>query len=176
MEGWKHSSGHDSPGRSKCFSGYLKARKYILALVMLMVFIMPCRIYAAELNVPETETDSEGELNGTLDNQSNNFESGSDTISDYSETVGFDDTVSGGDASGSLTRDEIIYLLQSVSVDDTNEVKEDYFPLYESYEDFMESPLYVTRYENEVLKKLEFMQYAQAIMIALLFLLIFRKK
>ena len=51
-----------------------------------------------------------------------------------------------------------------------------YYPLYESYEKFMESPLLVTRYENEVLKKLEFIQYALAISVALLFLLIFKRK
>lgn len=48
--------------------------------------------------------------------------------------------------------------------------------IYTSYEEFMESPLYVTRYENEVLNKLEFIQYALAIIIAALFLLIFKKK
>lgn len=50
------------------------------------------------------------------------------------------------------------------------------YPLYDSYEEFMESPLYVSRYENEILNKLEYIQYAYAIDIALLFLLIFKKK
>lgn len=53
---------------------------------------------------------------------------------------------------------------------------EDLFPVYDTYEAFMESPVYVTRYENELLSRLEFIQYALAIMIALLFLLIFKKK
>lgn len=52
----------------------------------------------------------------------------------------------------------------------------DLFPVYDTYEAFMESPVYVTRYENELLSRLEFIQYALAIMIALLFLLIFKKK
>ncbi len=52
----------------------------------------------------------------------------------------------------------------------------DELPLYESYESFLASPVYVTRYEYEVLNKLEFIQYALAIMIALLFLLFFKKK
>ena len=51
-----------------------------------------------------------------------------------------------------------------------------YYPLYDSYEEFMASPLYVTRYENEVLNRLEFIQYALALLIALIFLLIFRRK
>lgn len=53
---------------------------------------------------------------------------------------------------------------------------EDLFPVYDTYEAFMESPVYVTRFENELLSRLEFIQYALAIMIALLFLLIFKKK
>lgn len=56
------------------------------------------------------------------------------------------------------------------------EPSEDLFPVYDTYEAFMESPVYVTRYENELLSRLEFIQYALAIMIALLFLLIFKKK
>ena len=50
------------------------------------------------------------------------------------------------------------------------------FPVYDTYEEFMESPVYVTRYENELLSRLDFIQYALAIMVALLFLLIFKKK
>lgn len=50
------------------------------------------------------------------------------------------------------------------------------FPVYDTYEEFMESPVYVTRYENELLSRLDFIQYALAIIIALLFLLIFKKK
>ena len=53
---------------------------------------------------------------------------------------------------------------------------EDLFPVYDTYEDFMESPVYVTRYENEFLSRLDFIQYALAIVVALLFLLIFKKK
>ena len=52
----------------------------------------------------------------------------------------------------------------------------DLFPVYDTYEAFMESPVYVTRYEYELLNRLEFIQYALAIVIALLFLLIFKKK
>lgn len=50
------------------------------------------------------------------------------------------------------------------------------FPMYDSYEEFMASPIYVTRYENEILNRLEFIQYALALLIALIFLLIFRRK
>lgn len=50
------------------------------------------------------------------------------------------------------------------------------FPVYDTYEEFMESPVYVTRYENELLSRLDFIQYALAIIVALLFLLIFKKK
>ena len=50
------------------------------------------------------------------------------------------------------------------------------FPVYDTYDEFMESPVYVTRYENELLSRLDFIQYALAIIVALLFLLIFKKK
>lgn len=58
----------------------------------------------------------------------------------------------------------------------SEESSSDLFPVYDTYEAFMESPVYVTRYENELLNRLEFIQYALAIVIALLFLLIFKKK
>lgn len=58
----------------------------------------------------------------------------------------------------------------------SEESSSDLFPGYDTYEAFMESPVYVTRYEYELLNRLEFIQYALAIVIALLFLLIFKKK
>lgn len=48
--------------------------------------------------------------------------------------------------------------------------------VYDNLEEFESSPVYVDRYEYEILKRLEFIQYAAAIIIALLFLLIFRRK
>ncbi len=50
------------------------------------------------------------------------------------------------------------------------------YQVYDTYEEFMSSPVYVTRYENEVLNRLEFIQYALALLVALIFLLIFKKK
>ena len=47
------------------------------------------------------------------------------------------------------------------------------YPLYETFEEFQASPVYVTRYEYEILNKLEFIQYALCFLIALIFLLIF---
>lgn len=74
-----------------------------------------------------------------------------------------------------VASDGTVYYASSIGeVSDASE--EQMFPLYDSFDQFMESPLYVTRYENEVLKKLEYCQYAFAIEIALLFLLIFKKK
>lgn len=58
----------------------------------------------------------------------------------------------------------------------SEESSSDFFPVYDTYEAFMESPVYVTRYENELLSRLDFIQYALAIIVALLFLLIFKKK
>lgn len=47
---------------------------------------------------------------------------------------------------------------------------------YSDFDEFAASPVYVTRYEYELLNRLEFIQYALVIVIALLFLLFFRKK
>ena len=43
-------------------------------------------------------------------------------------------------------------------------------------EEFLQEPIAVDRYQYEILKKLEFMQYAQAIMVTLIFILIFKRK
>lgn len=48
--------------------------------------------------------------------------------------------------------------------------------MYSDLDEFTASPIYVTRYEYEILKKLELIQYALLIMIALLFLLYFKRK
>lgn len=97
--------------------------------------------------------------------------------------------VSGGDYDGTLditpddTQPDAPIPLPSASPDANlldDSAGDSYIPPteieYDTYEEFMESPLYVTRYENEILKKLEYCQYAFAIIIALLFLLIFKRK
>ncbi len=43
-------------------------------------------------------------------------------------------------------------------------------------EAFLQEPIAVDRYQYEILKRMEFMQYAQALMIALIFILIFKRK
>lgn len=104
---------------------------------------------------------------------------GSVSSSDVLDVSGSD--VSGSDVSGSDVSGSNV---PSVSVDvsgsnllfSLEDTFGKYYPMYDSYDEFMESPLLVTRYENEVLNKLEFIQYALAINIALLFLLIFKKK
>lgn len=47
---------------------------------------------------------------------------------------------------------------------------------YATEEEFLSSPATVTRYEYEILKRLEFMQYGALILIGLIFILIFKKK
>lgn len=93
--------------------------------------------------------------------------SGNDLLSDIDSVItDVTEAIIGG-GTGSST---------SVPYTTSTEPSEDLFPVYDTYEAFMESPVYVTRYENELLSRLEFIQYALAIMIALLFLLIFKKK
>ena len=45
---------------------------------------------------------------------------------------------------------------------------EDLFPVYDTYEEFMESPVYVTRCENELLSRLEFIHYGITYVVCLL--------
>ncbi len=75
-------------------------------------------------------------------------------------------TVSGGDLVPPATTlsDAELYSASGISLGE-----------YSTYEEFLSSPVYVTRYEFEILSKLEFIQYALAIIIALLFLLFFKK-
>ena len=98
--------------------------------------------------LPGSEIETVGEIESEIENES--LEAESETLEEASEMP-------------------VIY---SIEVDNAN----DYFPLYDTYEEFMASPLYVTRYEYEILNKLEFIQYALVLLIALIFLLIFRKK
>ena len=72
----------------------------------------------------------------------------------------------------------IIQQLDALAEEDASEVSalDDVYQLYDSYDAFMESPVYVTRYELELLNRLEFIQYALCILIALIFLCIFRRK
>lgn len=93
--------------------------------------------------------------------------SGNDLISDIDSVIADVSEAIIGGGTGSTT---------PVPYTTSEETSEDLFPVYDTYEEFMESPVYVTRYENELLSRLEFIQYALAIVIALLFLLIFKKK
>lgn len=45
-----------------------------------------------------------------------------------------------------------------------------------SLDEFLQEPLAVDRYQYEILKRLEFIQYALAILISLIFVLIFKRK
>lgn len=180
MEEYNHSSGCLSLEGFKCSSRALNFWKYLAlctGLIILFMLLSPFRCEAAEID--STGITSGGETYGTLDSESDSVQSDEgDTLSSSSSETSEMDTqeemssvVSSGDSIDMLDSSE-----SSVIVLSESDLDSDIFPLYDSYEEFMESPIYVTRYQNEILNKLEFIQYASAIMIALLFLLIFKKK
>lgn len=145
---------------------------YAILLLCFMLLVL-CR-FSFPVNAAELRDDLVTEAMETSENTSDlTGEPDVDESPDLS--VSFGDFVVPGGFQAVVSPDGTVYYVSGIGeVPDASE--EQMFPLYDSYEDFMESPLYVTRYENEVLKKLEYCQYAFAIEIALLFLLIFKKK
>lgn len=150
--------------------------RFLFYAILLLCFmlLMLCRfsfpVNAAELRDDLGATDAMEISENTSEVSA---EPGADESPDLSVSSG--DVVLPGGFQTVVASDGTVYYASSIGeVSDASE--EQMFPLYDSYEQFMESPLYVTRYENEVLKKLEYCQYAFAIEIALLFLLIFKKK
>lgn len=131
---------------------------------------------AAEIPAIESETVISADMEGES----------VESVDDTNSVMDGSATVSGGDAGGQI--------LPSDEVDDTTtyvgctcaetlisflEVEaasEEEIPVYETLEEFLASPANVDRYQYEILKRLEFMQYSQMILIGLIFVLIFKKK
>lgn len=154
-----------APDWYSCIKGFVKIC-FVLPAALLMMCVISLPVKAAEL--PAEALEASGDV--------------ADTAEDTDEPNLSDSSVSSGDVTAPegyqtvISADGAVYYVSGLAEDPDASEEINYFPLYDSYEEFMESPLYVTRYENEILKKLEFYQYACAIEIALLFLLIFRKK
>lgn len=134
----------------------------------------------SEEMVSESSESSESDLKE--DSEENTTESESETSEsseDESEESTEEDTTE-DDTTEENTTEEMTESMSVMFLEDGSAVvygvDGSVYPLYESYEEFMASPLYVTRYENEILSKLEFIQYALALLVALIFLLIFRRK
>lgn len=124
----------------------------------------------SEESKPDKEERSDGETSSTAEDESGTTETETDSSEDITteEDISEEETTTLESADGLLASPDgrVVYFSDS----------DGSYPLYDSYEEFMASPLYVTRYENEVLNRLEFIQYALALLIALIFLLIFRRK
>lgn len=128
-----------------------------------------------------TEEDSETDSDASESTDSNSEEETTEsTTEDDSESSEGAESDLEEDLSEEYTTEEInepvpVMVLQDGTVAAYG-VDGSLYPLYTTYEEFMESPVYVTRYENEILNRLEFIQYALALLVALIFLLIFKKK
>jgi hypothetical protein len=122
----------------------------MLPLMCVLCILIGCRTYAASLSGGDYGTVSDEESASLL-----STEMQEDASEIVSETQSYN--VSSGDYPVTFS---------SVSED----------VVYTDLEEFEASSAYVDRFQYEILKKFEFIQYAAAIMIALLFLLLFKKK
>jgi hypothetical protein len=109
----------------------------------------------------ETETETDSDIENETDTES-------ETDSDIETEI---ETENGVDSS-----EFVPWFYNSASEWFVDSDGNNLFTVYDSYDEFIESPMYVTRYENELLSKLTFIQYALALMVALIFLLIFKRK
>lgn len=147
-------------------------------MVLGLVIAYSCGLSAKAAEIPTIE--SEIENTADLEDDTGEYIDDTDTIMDGSATV------SGGDSSGPVpapdevdtsqtdvgcTCAETLAVLLEVDAASENEVI-----TYTNLEEFEASPATVDRYEYEILKRLEFLQYSQMILIGLIFVLIFKKK
>lgn len=128
--------------------------------------------YAAEpgedLNLDEMEdvNHDANERTGTaLDDGTSNPDSG-ETGQDSPES---EVEVSSGQV-GCTCAETLISFLSTETASDEEII------IYENLDEFEASTAFVDRYQYELLKRLEFLQYSQVIMIGLIFVLIFKKK
>jgi hypothetical protein len=124
----------------------------------------------------------ESQIENTADTEDN-----ADELIDDSGTVVVDTgTVSGGDNLGPDSAESEVDASQDIlgctcaetliSFLEVEAASEEEIPVYESLDEFLASPANIDRYQYEILKRLEFMQYSQMILIGLIFVLIFKKK
>lgn len=143
---------------------------FIFVLPVVLMLLCCMQLDAAALPSTSGEDVIEEEVNESVDD--------TDTALDGSGTV------SGGDSSGQILPEDEVDTEMSNELSEAfnafisllTEESDEEIVVYESLEEFEATPASVTRYEYEVLKRLEFLQYSQAILIGLIFVLIFKKK
>ena len=123
--------------------------------------------------VEQIEEEMEGNEDGVIDDDTDTPVDGdTDNLSD-SETGQTDEEarIPGESVQTGCTCGETLIEYFETQMTDSQELTQ-----YENLEEFEAAPAQVNRYEYEVLKGLEFMQYTQLILIGLIFILIFKKK
>lgn len=146
--------------------GFLWARVICASVLMLMFLFSPAVVNAAEITeeLIESSVSSEAEESETSEIGTENLEPGSETESTIESEAGTT-VITGGVV---LSSEAFNQLIENQAAESSEEI------IYDNLDEFLQQPAKVSRFEYEILKKLEYLQYAIAILIALIFLLIFR--
>lgn len=146
--------------------GFLWARVICASMLMLMFLFSPAVVNAAEISevTMESTESSEVEESETSESVTENLDPGTESESTIESEVGTT-VITGGVV---LTSEAFNQLIENQALESSEEI------IYDNLDEFLQQPAKVSRFEYEILKKLEYLQYAIAILIALIFLLIFR--
>ena len=151
----------------------MKRRLLFVFPILCMLLVMP--LEAASLPFTSGDDVIEEETNESLDDTNTSVD-GSLTVSD-GDSGGQNpsqDEMDGETSNGQIEAlNETLALLNAQLAEET---AADEVVLYESLDEFVAAPATVSRYEYEILQRLEFLQYSQVILIGLIFVLIFKKK
>lgn len=146
--------------------GFLWARVICASVLMLMFLFFPIFVNAAEITEETIESTESSvvEESETSESVSERLDPGIESESTIESEVGTT-VVTGGIV---LSSEAFNQLIENQAAESSEEI------IYDNLDEFLQQPAKVSRYEYEILKKLEYLQYAIAILIALIFLLIFR--
>lgn len=146
--------------------GFLRARVICASVLMLMFLFSPAVVNAAEITevTIESSESSEPEESETGETWTENSDLGSESESTIESEAGTT-VITGGVV---LSSEAFNQLIENQASESSEEI------IYDNLDEFLQQPAKVSRFEYEILKKLEYLQYAIAILIALIFLLIFR--
>lgn len=142
-----------------------------IALILNMPSI---KAYATEVDpIEQIEKEMEGLENGSTNDDTGAAVDGDSAGLDDGEAGQTDEkgTIPSESVTPGCTCGETLISYFETQMTDTQELT-----VYENLTEFEDTPAQVTRYEYEILKRLEFMQYTQLILIGLIFILIFKKK
>ncbi len=152
---------------------YILRESFLIMLPVLLI-LLPCVSTKAASLSPTEET--------VIEEAYDEFTDDTDTSMDGSDTVS-DSDISGQDSAplevvvqASDEEIEALNTIISLLSEEDEGVPVDETPVYSSLDEFEALPVTVSRYEYEILKRLEFLQYSQVILIGLIFILIFKKK